>query len=408
MTIGNRAIRRDWTGESGARAVAAIAIGINLLVAILFAMWIAFPTGYDELAHVSAIWAQVADPQLFPDLRAYRLLDPEHLTRWSDASNYLNHPSLYYLAMAAVTRVSDTLRTLRGVNIALSVAALLLVVHAGWQRFDTAFGRAAFAVAAAAFPKQPIIAAGVNNDNLAACAAAAVFAGMAGARGAVWWLAGGLALAGWTKLTALIALATVVGCRQLWRSLRGETRWLGMENIAVAAGLAVGAIPYVANLLQIGHLLYINEGFVFVPPASRPVLDTAGFLGWFITQAAMKWPAAEQSLPLIVAAALTLTAPILTLLAVRKPDAARIVAPYLIGLAVTLTAHILFGLSAFERLGDQSTPQTRYYNILWPGIAFGAAVTVARIRATSLAAALACAVLLLVPTAAGGILIAQL
>lgn len=405
----DRAGAADLSAETRARAVAAIVVGTSVLIAFLFAIGVSFPNAFDELAHVSAVREQVARPLLFPDLRAYRLLDADDLTQWSGAGNYLNHPSPYYLGMAAFAQLTDAILPARCLNIALSTAALLLVLYAGWRHFETAFGRAVFAIAAASFPKQPVIAAGVNNDNLAACAAAAVFAGMAGARGAGWWLAGGLALAGWTKLTALLALATVVGCRQLWRSVHRQTRWLAPENIIVAAGLAAGCIPYAVNLLQIGHVLYVNEDHFRVSGDARPALDAIDFLRVFFTQMAMKWSASEYSLPLVVAAALMLFAPALAVTATMATrDAARICVPYLIGGVVTLTIHALFGWTAFQRIGDLTIAQTRYYNVLWPGIAFGAAMLIARLRLSSLWVAMPLTVVLLIPTVIGGAAIALL
>ena len=51
----------------------------------------------------------------------------------------------------------------------------------------------------------------------------------------------------------------------------------------------------------------------------------------------------------------------------------RIGSAYLLGFAALLAFHFLFGWTNYVRLGDLTTMQTRYYNVLWPGIALAAA-----------------------------------
>lgn len=397
----------ELSADASTRVIVALVIGMHILIAMFFAFNAPYPNPFDELAHVSAVREQLAHPTLFPDMSAYRLLDADDSSRWSGAGNYLNHPSLYYLAMAAFSGVTDAILPARLLNVVLSTIALALVIYAGWRRFDSMFGRAVFAVAAAAFPKQPVIAGGVNNDNLASCAAAIVFVGMMANRGAHWWLAAGLALAGWTKLTALLALAAVVGCRQLAQSVAGMVRWISRENIVIATGLVIGCVPYLVNLLQFGQLLYVNEDHFRVPVDARPALDMLAFLQLFLSQLAMKWPAAEYGLPLAVAAPLALLAPVLAVAAsVTRRGVASVGVPYLAGIAVMLAIHAWFGWNAYQRIGDLTIAQARYYNVLWPGIVFAAAMMIAPPGKPARWTGMLLLALLLVPTVIGGMAVA--
>jgi hypothetical protein len=52
---------------------------------------------------------------------------------------------------------------------------------------------------------------------------------------------------------------------------------------------------------------------------------------------------------------------------------------FVIGLAATFVIHLWFGWRAFQELGDLTIAQTRYYGVLWPGLAV--ALTAAALRA---------------------------
>src|SRR5215218_4409832 len=186
---------------------AAFVVLAHLLIALATAWHAPFPTEFDELQHLSVVRAQREAPSLFPDHRTERILSLPSLAAWTDKPNYIPHPPLYYLALAPLSGApAPSVLTLRLANAAMSAAALCLVLVAGWRLFPTDAGRVVFALMAAAFPKAAVIGGMINNDNLAMLAAALVFAGLAGARGGVVLLAAGLALAGWSKLTAIVAL----------------------------------------------------------------------------------------------------------------------------------------------------------------------------------------------------------
>jgi len=208
--------------RSTSTVAAALVVLAHLLIALATAWHAPFPTEFDELQHLSVIRAQQEAPSLFPDHRAERILSLPSLAAWTDKPNYIPHPPLYYLALAPLSGgPAPSVLTLRLANAAMSAVALCLVLLAGWRLFPTEAGRVVFALMAAAFPKAAVIGGMINNDNLAMLAAALVFAGLAGAPGGVVLLAAGLALAGWSKLTAMVALGAVT---LAWLWIEGRAR----------------------------------------------------------------------------------------------------------------------------------------------------------------------------------------
>lgn len=387
-------------------APVALVIATFALLTLLVALLVPFPSSYDELQHLSVVRAQFEHPALFADPRRYLVLRQDDLARWSSTKNYINHPAFYYLAMSVVPYVAHSILVARLVNVVLAVATLVLVVRAGLSRFASRFGQAAFAIVAASFPKAALIGGMVNNDNLAGLAGAIVFAGLMGVGQAGWMLGIGLALAGWTKLTALIALSIVVAADRGWQVLKGrDRRKLGLARIAVGAG--VGMLPYLVNVVETGHVLYVNEAVFRAPAADRPAVDLAGFAAFFFRSLAMKWPAAEFGLPLWAAAALLAMCLGLAGIGIASDRAsARIGLAFAVALAATLAIHCWFGWSAYQRIGDQTIAQTRYYNVLWPGIALAAAGGIVRLHRRSSALGIAALLPVIMPTIVGGALVA--
>lgn len=412
-----RANRRDPAGREGGAAaspgrypslrvcvVAVLASFAALTVAM--ALLMPFPSAFDELAHLSVARAQYERPAPFADAAAYRMLDRDDVTRWTAAGNYINHPPLYYVAIGQVLRVTADVHALRLVNVALAVLALAAAMAAGLRFLAGGAGRAVFVVLVACFPKAPVIGGIVNNDNLASVAAAIVFAGLTGMGGG-WLIGVGLAVAGWTKLTALVSLGTAVAVERGWRLARGRIARPLADLAPVALGLAIGAVPYLVNYARTGHLLYVNDAVYGVPLAERPVLDIWGYAAFFWPMLAAKWPAAEYLVPVLPSILLALVPVGLAVLGSRG-RAAAIGAAYLAALAVTLAIHFWFGWSAFQRIGDQSIAQSRYYAVLWPGIALAAAGGVAAIARRSHLLAAVAVLLVLIPTVPGGAALALL
>lgn len=388
--------------RNGTRRAAVVALVAFAAFALSIAIWMPFPSTFDELQHLSVVRSQQQAPALFADAGRYRVLDAHNPDRWTATRNYINHPALYYLTLAPLLAATDSVTVLRIANVVLALAALGIALWAGLRRLEPV-ARWPFAILAGAFPKAALIGGMINNDNLAALAGAIVFAGVLGAPGAAWWIAAGLALAGWSKLTALIALAAVVTLHQVmqagWQPHRMPVRTLW----PIAVGGAIGALPYIVNLLRSGHLLYINDAAFYVPPDARPVMDGAQFVAQFLRSLVMKWPAAEAHLPLLVAL-VTIAVPFGLAACAwrRRGQAPGVATAYLGAAAILLAIHLWFGWSAYVRIGDLTIAQPRYYGILWYGIAFAAAASLARLP--RVARVLAIAVCLL-PTIPGGALV---
>ncbi|VVS97328.1 conserved membrane hypothetical protein [Sphingomonas sp. EC-HK361] len=391
--------------RAGTALPALVALALFAACALWIAAKMAFPSTYDELQHLSVVEAQREAPQLFADARDYRVLDARDPSRWSAKANYINHPSLYYLLMAPLRAATPSILALRLANVALALMALAILLWAALPRLAPA-ARWPFAILAGAFPKAAVIAGMVNNDNLAALAASMVFAGLVGAPGAAWWIAIGLALAGWSKLTALIALGAVAGVHLILRMKAGPRSMGSRALVPIAIGAAIGALPYLVTWWHTGALLYVNDAAFFVPPALRPLFHPADFTSAFLRALVMKWPAAESHLPFPLALAVLGLPLLLTAVAATRRDPARLVATaYLAGTAILLVIHLWFAWSAYRRIGDLTIAQPRYYGVLWPGIALGAAAALGRTpRAVRVIALMLC----LIPTVLGVVVLSGL
>jgi hypothetical protein len=371
--------RARWRGSADAsQAFSVTAVLVFIAVAAATLQIYRFPSPFDELAHYSVIRAQFEHPDLFADPRGYLFVDQNAPHDWLAQRNYINHPALYYLLLSPIMWLGDSIFALRFANLVIATAALVMTIAAGWRLLPGRFERAAFAVIAACFPKAMIVAGMINNDNLAALAAALVFAGLSGMKRGTVLMACGLALAGWTKLTALIALAALVGICLLIRHRRLFTR----ENWVALAGALIGALPYLVMRAKTGAFVPVNVDAWRVPVAHRANWDFAEYTRYFFESLALKWPAADASLPLIVSVALVLLPIALAILCVLRPSPARpVVAATLGATAITLVIHLGFGWQSFRTIGDITIAQTRYYNTLWPGLALGGAVALGWLRA---------------------------
>jgi hypothetical protein len=372
--------------------------GTCFAILLLVALNYPFPTAFDELAHISAIRAQGDHPDLFADTRGYLMVDSGNIGRWTNSANYINHPALYYLLLSPI---EGSVEGLRLANVAFSMLAIGIVFAAGLHVFRQTAAQIVFAILAVSFPKTVLIGGMINNDNLAMIAAALVFAGMCGVPGGALLIAAGLALAGWTKLTALIALSAAVAILALidWR--KGLLR---RETVISAVGAAIGSLPYLVSLAKTGKLFHVNATVFASAPGMKPDWGFADYTREFFTAFAMKWPAAEASLPLWLCA-LLIVVPLLLALwgAVTDDRVRRVGSAYLAATAVTLALHFGFGWQSFQEIGDLTIAQTRYYNVLWPGLALAAAAGVMRLGRLRYPAI----GLVLLPTIPGGLLVAM-
>lgn len=349
-------------------------------VLMTLAISVPFPTRVDELGHYSVIRAQLEHPTLFPDWSRYLMVREDDPAQWSATPNYINHPSLYYLLLAPVMALTSDPLALRIVNACIATLALGIVGFAACRRFsEEQLPPTLFMLMAAAFPKGMVVGGMINNDNLAALAAAALFAALLGMPGQVWWIAVALTIAGWTKLTAFIALAAVAGGWLILQMAAGRTRPFDRLTRFACGGLAIGAIPYFVTYARSGHFVWVNVAKWRVPPDQRIDLDFTAFVAHFFDALVMKWPAAEWAYPYALALAGLLGPLLIAATALRDRSVRPLGLAYLAGIILLFAIHLMFGWSSYRTMGDLTIMQARYYGILWPGVALLATMALARI-----------------------------
>lgn len=353
------------------------------------ALNVPFPAPIDELEHLSFIRAMKDDPRIFPDHARLRVLDPD-LSAFGAMPNYLNHPSLYYLAMAAIDRpeagLEVSVRRLRFANTALSAFAMAIMLLAGAAALPDAGSRLAFGILLVLFPKTSILGGLITNDNLGLLATAIVFAGLLrllrtqDGRGAV--LTGlGLALAGWSKFNIAVMLGFSVGFCILLAILRPPRLAIGKIGLAGAIA-AAGIVPTLYNLATLGRPFFVSATHNAVPMAERPELSLLNYFGLFLRQLAAKWPgfepgnAAQMLVPMVILglAAIAAWRGSRNIFKSGGVDPSGAVgAGFVLALVPSLLLHAIYGYQAFKAIGDLTTAQTRYYYALWPGIALALA-----------------------------------
>ncbi len=176
----------------------------------------------------------------------------------------------------------------------------------------------------------------------------------------------------------------------------------------VAAGVAVGTVPYLVTFARTGHLVWVSVATWQVPAAQRVHLGFQSFFARFVDSLVMKWPAAEWGYPYWIALAGLAVPLALTVLAVRMRAVRPLGIAYLTGAIVLFVIHLMFGWSSYREMGDLTIMQTRYYGVLWPGIALLATITLARIGERSRTAQAALLAICLSPTMIGGLILAFL
>jgi hypothetical protein len=368
--------------------VAAAALVWHLLNGLAAALMGAFPASLDELQHLSFIRTMEAAPSLFPHYERMRVLDAA-TQRFTHAANYLYHPSPYYILMGSIDRVAHgSILDLRLVNLAVSAVAVVLMLAAGFRVLSGWKERWVFAAALVLFPKLGVVAGLINNDNAALLAAAVAFFGLIEwQRKPSGWtaliLGIGLALCGWTKLTVLLmaGFATLFGEGLRWRA-QGRLP-PSRTYLPLAGGLAISAIPTVANLLAYGRVLP-HSAALFVPPDLRSHLTLSRYILMFMQAMAAKWAALEpstviESVGLYAVLALAIVAVAVGLSRLRDKDAVigagwRVAIGLIAATLPVLALHLDFGWRAYVEDGFADMAQARYYYAVWPGFALGLAL----------------------------------
>ena len=389
LMVQDRALAVFWR-----RTMSALAFLVPLLIHLAGSTWIAlavpFPSVIDELEHLSFIRAMAVAPSLFPDHSRLLVLKRD-LSGFGAEQNYLNHPPPYYLAMAALDRPElgpeTSVKHMRLIDVALSTVAIAIILLAGAVALPDAASGLVFGLVLILFPKLPVVSGLINNDDFGLMATAITFAGL------LWLLRTenmaaavlvglGVALAGWTKLTAAVMLGSAAFICIFMGVRHGRLR--SPRLIAAACVVAAaGTIPTLYNLATLGRPLYVNLAVNAIPVDQRPALSFLDYFGLFFQQFAFKWPAFEPGT--LLQALTPLVVLVLAGLGIRRSwhsepvpppkTPARIVATgFVFALLPSLLIHVVYGYQAFLANGDLTVAQTRYYYALWPGFALALAL----------------------------------
>ena len=371
----------------------ALVVLVHLAGATMVSRFMAYPSAIDERGHASLVLALAERPTWFPDYPALRMADghdvasvdgPADALRpvwsWTAEPNYINHPAFYYRAMATLLGPGPSFEAqvqgLRTANIALSTLAAGLTAWALLTLLGTGFAGLCAAVMSLAFPKLAVVGGMINNDNAAQLAAALVLCGVACRRRWLTWglIALALVLAGWTKLTALVALGSVVLVLVVVRPV-GMASPGRLGSVLLGLALALAVVPYGVNLARVGVLVPVSSATFYVEPVARRVLDPLGFLEFFVHWIALKWapfePASRWQIAGLWAILAAFAAAVVASLRAgagsdRTRTAVSMTLAAAAGLAVIFVAHGVFGWRSYVALGDLTTPQLRYYGVLWP------------------------------------------
>jgi hypothetical protein len=282
---------------------AAVIFVLFIVAAIVSAERKDVTAGFDEVAHVSYVAHIQRTGDLWPALERMRLLDPRTF-RFTDRANYLNHPSPFYVLLAALGPTLEghpaALSAHRMIDVVIAVlgfaALLALGLAARWPRHEFY----AFAVPLACIPVLAPLAGAVNNDDLAFSGGAVVLLGLwqltATGRGS--WLAPaliGVVVAAWAKLTGLLLAGGLLGAvlvYLLWRK-RLPASWLG----AAALVLLIAAAPYLVFVWQYGsptpetpaQLALLADGAREAGWADLPRRSFPAYLGYFLVAFVADW-----------------------------------------------------------------------------------------------------------------------
>jgi hypothetical protein len=249
--------------------------------------------GFDELAHASYVAHLQSTGEIWPAFETMRMLDATSF-RFTGETNYLNHPSPYYVLLARLGPKleghPEAIVVHRLFNVALAAIGFAALIAIGPLARLPRLTFYAYIIPLACIPVLVPLAGAINNDNLAFCgggiATLAAWRLMAtGSRASLLAALGGVVIAAWAKMTALLLVGGMVGGVLAWLIWRGRfpVRWIA--PVAIAALLAI--TPYVALLVQYGS----------------PAPSTPGQIAMLKTGAhAAGWDTAERLSPAVYAA----------------------------------------------------------------------------------------------------------
>ena len=269
----SRTARLPWVAPS--RAIPLLCLLAFLFIGLSLITTRPYPGAFDELEHVSYAAFLQQTGRLLPRFEEQRILVIDDMSRWTDRPNYLGHPSPFYVFVGLfLNRTLAPPQAILPPRLASAGVLLLgaaLALWAGWRHFGQ--DRAAlliFCLLLALCPKLLEVASQVTNDSLAFLGGALAYWGASAEerrhRTGLVGIALGLTLALWAKPNAGLAVGAWLGVFALLRPTRGSALLL-----ALAAALAVGALPY----------LFIVEGYGALVPVTVEQFGHVRQLGSF-------------------------------------------------------------------------------------------------------------------------------
>ena len=244
------------------RAIPIVCGLLSLIACIASIEFTEFPGVFDELEHISyAAHLQETGRVLprFEEQRRLSLWDWRDLGQWDHRSNYLTHPSPFYVLMALVlNRALPPAQAILAPRLA-SAALLLIGVMAVLNAGTRPFGRdrlvlVLFCLLVALCPKLISVSGQVSNDSLAFLGGALAYWGAIQEERRCWRgptaIGLGLLFALWAKLSAGLAVGVWIGIFLLLR-----TRLRLSVLLSIGFAIVVGSIPYLLIVMRYGKLV---------------------------------------------------------------------------------------------------------------------------------------------------------
>jgi hypothetical protein len=290
------------TGNTNLRIFVVVLL-LFIVAATISAMRKDVTQGFDEVAHASYIAHLQHSGETWPAFGAMRMLDPSTF-RFTSETNYLNHPSPYYLLLARLgPRLEGNPQAIvvhRLLNVALAAIGLAALMAIGLVAGLPRAPFYAYIVPIACIPVLVSVAGAVSNDNAAfaggGIATLAAFQLLVtGSRASLLAALGGVIVASWAKFTGLLLSGGMLAGVLLWLLWQGRLQSRSIVLIAIAALLA-GA-PYVALLAQYGsptpmtpgELAMIKRDAHAVGWDSAARLTPAAYAAHFVTEFVLEW-----------------------------------------------------------------------------------------------------------------------
>jgi hypothetical protein len=360
------------------RIVVGLFLSAFLILAGSFARHAPWPGPFDELQHVSYAAALQEQGSVVPHFEAQRVLDPSDLSRWTEARNYVGHPSPYYALVALLLDrslpPSEALAVPRLLSFVLIAAAVALTLAAGLRHFGSSLtATVTFCALVALCPILFPLSAQVTNDSLAVLAGALAYWGVSreASRLGAAAFAAGLVLAMWAKPNAGLLVGAWAGC-VAW--LRGGPPL--RPALVVAAGV-VGAAPYLDMLWRYGTAIPVT--FEWVSGTTGTAVSTSGYVRQFLGQFARSWSIGEIGRPVVLLAfgALLACAGWGAWLGRKALDPFRgeVAAAAVMAFVAVLAIHLPY--AALTLGGSRGAAAFRYYLALWPMLAHAVALAAA-------------------------------